>query len=212
MGASFVSISDKIRVWQGSIESYVVLENLIPKPRLLPKLNEFYLEPRLIFIGRLENQKCPEMFVQIQSKLDTPAVVIGDGRLRKDLEQFSVEKNLEIDFMGFQQDPWSFVQPKDYLLVTSKFEGKPLVILEALSLGIKIFARDIPELREEFKDFPIAFCTSVEDFVDKITQERRLLNSGSDKNKSPVFDLEKHNRQAINSWIQYLEKTLPNLD
>ncbi len=211
-GASFVSISNKIKVWRGPVESYTVLENLIPRQGLSAKQSKNRLEPRLIFIGRLENQKCPEMFVQVQSKLNIPALVIGDGRLRKDLEQFSVENNLDIDFKGFQQNPWIFVRQEDYLVVTSVFEGKPLVILEALSLGIKIFARDIPELHEEFQNSAIVFCASLDDFVRKITLEQRLYDSGTENRSSIEFDLEKHNGQAINAWTEYLNKALINLD
>lgn len=211
-GASFVSISHKIKVWRGPIHDYTVLENLIPKQELSPRNPAIPSKPRLIFIGRLENQKCPEMFLQIQSKLHVPSLVIGDGRLRKDLEQFSIERNLEIDFKGFQQNPWRFVGQEDYLVVTSIFEGKPLVILEALSLGIKIFARDIPELHEEFRNHPIVFCANLEDFVNKISLELSLCKSGHDDLSSIKLDLDIHNEKAIKTWMKYLDEALINLN
>lgn len=209
---SFVSISTKIDVWLDPSLGPKVLENLIPKQELDLTNRGIGSEPRLIFMGRLENQKCPQMFLEIQSKLDIPALVIGDGRLRQDLEQSSAARNLDIDFKGFQQNPWSFVGQEDYLVITSIFEGKPLVILEGLALGIKIFARDIPELHEEFKNYPIIFCANIEDFVNKISLERRLNNSGNDSLSGSRFDIEKHNRQALESWTKYLDETLISLD
>jgi glycosyltransferase involved in cell wall biosynthesis len=210
--ASFVSISPKINVWREPSTCCTVLENLIPKQVLNPNNDEIDSEPRLIFIGRLENQKCPDMFLEIQSQLDIPALVIGDGRLRQDLQQTSVERNLDIEFKGFQQNPWSFVRQEDYLLITSIFEGKPLVILEALSLGIKIFARDIPELHEVFRNYPIVFCANVEDFVDKISLERRSSDSGLEARSDIKFDLDTHNYKAIKAWTKYLDEALINLD
>jgi len=210
--ASFVSISTKIDVWREPLIGYTVLENLIPKQELNPNNHEIGSEPRLIFIGRLENQKCPDMFLEIQSQLNIPALVIGDGRLRQDLQQTSVERNLDIEFKGFQQNPWSFVRQEDYLLITSIFEGKPLVILEALSLGVRIFARDIPELHEEFRNHPIKFCVSVEDFVDKISLERRSHDYGNDGHSAVKFDLDIHNYKAIKAWTKYLDEALINLD
>jgi len=144
--------------------------------------------------------------------LHIPALVIGDGRLRQDLQQTSVERNLDIEFKGFQQNPWSFVRQEDYLLITSIFEGKPLVILEALGLGIKIFARDIPELHEVFRNYPIVFCANVQDFVDKISLERRSSDSGLDARSDFKFDLDIHNYKAIKAWTKYLDEALINLD
>lgn len=50
----------------------------------------------------------------------------------------------KICFKGFHKDIWSRIEEADALILTSKFEGLPMVLIEAASRGIPIISSDCP--------------------------------------------------------------------
>lgn len=106
-------------------------------------------------IGRLGEQKSPADFVRMaagihQVRPDAQFVWIGDGPLESEIRALSVELGIEscLHLLGRRSDVPSLMQIFDCLVLTSRWEGLPLVILEALSAGIPVVATDIPGTRE----------------------------------------------------------------
>lgn len=213
LGSSFVTVSPKIKVWKSSQTPSLILENLIPQQELGSAKYKNESEQRLLFLGRLEEQKCPHLFLDIQFKLKTKGLIIGDGRLREDLEKISKDRNQNLEFLGFQNNPWSYVSKRDILVITSNYEGKPLVILEALSLGIKVFSRDIPELLDEFQGYSVTFFSDTEDFISKFSKFVHEEETNSQDSQNLKFRLDEHNTKALESWINLIKGYLGvNLD
>jgi glycosyltransferase involved in cell wall biosynthesis len=76
--------------------------------------------------------------------------IVGDGFLRPKLE-ISAWPNEFVDFIGFQ-DSQGALRNACALIQTSDFEGLPLVIIEALSMGIPVFSTmtgDLEWLRDQ---------------------------------------------------------------
>ena len=71
--------------------------------------------------------------------------IVGDGELRSNLE-ISSWKNKAVRFLGFQ-DSKIALKSACALIQTSDFEGLPLVIIEALSLGIPVFSTTTGDLQ-----------------------------------------------------------------
>lgn len=68
--------------------------------------------------------------------------IIGEGKDIEDLK-YRVEKNLsDIDLVlhGWLEEPWQEAYKADLLVIPSRFEGVPLVMLEALELNIDVVA------------------------------------------------------------------------
>ncbi len=89
--------------------------------------------------------------------------VVGDGHLRPVLEISSWD-NQFIEFLGFQ-DSLGALESACALVQTSDFEGLPLVIIEALSLGIPVFSTntgDLVWLRDQLPET----CRSILELVD----------------------------------------------
>ena len=62
--------------------------------------------------------------------------IIGDGPERNNLEQLTHDLNLHnISFVGFQR-PIQYYKRASILLLTSEYEGFPLVLPECMSLGV----------------------------------------------------------------------------
>jgi glycosyltransferase involved in cell wall biosynthesis len=69
---------------------------------------------------------------------------IGDGPGKNMLVNRSLEESVDnIDFVGFQEDVSYFLSASDIYLSTSKWEGLPFALIEALSLGIPLVASNV---------------------------------------------------------------------
>ncbi len=92
-------------------------------------------------VGRLTEIKNHELFVQAAAHLkkSSPAkvkfLVIGDGHLRSQLETQVEASGLgnDVVFLGSRNDPENFYPALDVLALTSRNEGTPLSVIEAMA-------------------------------------------------------------------------------
>lgn len=72
--------------------------------------------------------------------------VIGTGTdmnlLKKQACDYQIDN--QITWMGWQSNPWKCVKTADLLFLTSKFEGFPMILLEAMAQGIPCFSSNCP--------------------------------------------------------------------
>ena len=68
--------------------------------------------------------------------------LIGDGPLRRDLSQFwaSQQSRHDVQFWGHQTNAVAAIKQADALVLPSRFEGMPNVVLEAMALGTPVIA------------------------------------------------------------------------
>ncbi|MDQ5846699.1 MAG: glycosyltransferase [Acidobacteriota bacterium] len=97
-------------------------------------------------VGRLTEIKNHELFLQAAAEFKKqfaneplPArarfVVIGDGHLRNELEQQAQASGLvnDVIFVGSRRDPENFYPALDIVALTSRNEGTPLTLIEAMA-------------------------------------------------------------------------------
>jgi glycosyltransferase involved in cell wall biosynthesis len=99
--------------------------------------------------------------------------LIGDGPLRNQLEEQA--KNLGIDqnvkFWGYQNNAVAYIKAADIMVMPSKIEGLPGVILEALSCGKPVIASavgGIPEVVLNDQNGYVIKEYKIEDYISKI--------------------------------------------
>jgi len=105
----------------------------------------------LIFLGRLEGQKDPYLFIETvknisKLKPDIKAIIVGDGSLKNKLKQLIKSYNLEMNvrFVKFSdKNKRIFLQKSKIFVLTSQYEGMPNVILEALAHGCEVLSLNI---------------------------------------------------------------------
>ncbi len=95
----------------------------------------------VLYVGRLERiQKRTDRVLQVWGMLqerfpEWSLKIVGDGPDRTDLETSSRRMNLKrVSFEGFQ-DPEDYYRCASLLLMTSDFEGFPLVLCETMHFG-----------------------------------------------------------------------------
>lgn len=144
----------------------VVIRNGVNKQELLAKATEADFKANQLqakhigIIGRLEPVKRVDIFLEIaqimttQSNLAFPLKfhVIGDGKLRKSLEQRARHLGLGevVIFHGQRADIPSCIKSLDCIVMCSDHEGTPMVALEAISLGTPMVVHAVGGLNEIF--------------------------------------------------------------
>lgn len=111
--------------------------------------------PVVAYCGRVASQKDPLRWVRVVSKVlqkrpDIQPVVIGDGDLLKDMQSEAARLGIsdKFHFLGYRADIKQILPALDVLLMTSRYEGLPQVILEALASGVPIVSTDVGGIRE----------------------------------------------------------------
>ena len=128
-------------------------------------------------ISRLTDQKdIPTMLrAYLEYKSESPASslsILGAGPLESELKEFAKSLGLSesVDFLGRSSQIYDFLRGLDVFILTSKYEGFGMVLLEAMDAGIPVIASNnsaIPEVLGN--DFP-GLCPTGDylEFVEKI--------------------------------------------
>jgi glycosyltransferase involved in cell wall biosynthesis len=106
--------------------------------------------PVLLSVARLSPAKdiptLLQAFAQVRAAAPARLVVLGEGEERKRLESLVRRLGLgaDVDLAGYAANPYSAMAAADTLVLSSRREGLPTVLLEALALGTPIVATDCP--------------------------------------------------------------------
>lgn len=112
--------------------------------------------PLAVMIGALVAQKDPLTFVRAIAAArrlvpDLHALLVGDGALRTNVESEVHALGLAdvVHLAGFRDDVDELLAAADVAVLSSRFEGLPLVVMDAFALGVPVAAtagKGIPEL------------------------------------------------------------------
>lgn len=113
--------------------------------------------PFIVASGRLHRQKGFDVLLQAHARalaLGAPShalVLLGDGPQRGDLEALASALGVldSVVFAGFVRNPHAVVARSDLFVLSSRWEGLPLVLAEALCLGVPVIASDCSAGPEE---------------------------------------------------------------
>jgi glycosyltransferase involved in cell wall biosynthesis len=134
----------------------VLIYNPIDQRRILTQARSSispYLKDgvQMLAVGRLEYQKGFDLlliaFAQVlRQKPAAHLTILGKGSERDCLINLADELGISqaLTFAGFQANPYPYFYYADLMLLSSRFEGLPNVVLEALVCGTPVLACDTP--------------------------------------------------------------------
>lgn len=160
---AFPSAADK---FQNVINPYVT-EQMLTIPEHKPIIPNVPKGHKIILsIGRFEPQKNMGLLIQSFAKLTTKnchLVILGDGALKNDCEKLVHLLGIEdhISMPGFAPNVSDYLKAADLYVMTSRYEGLPAVILEALASNCPILSTDCFLAAREILE-PLAGCALLE--------------------------------------------------
>ena len=104
----------------------------------IPRIN-------VISVCRFVEQKNIKDILKIAKRIpEIDFKIVGYGKLWKDIKQLILELDIEnVQLIGMQKNVFKYLYYADVFLSTSLYEGLPLSILEAMSVGLPIIASDV---------------------------------------------------------------------
>ncbi|MGH8501781.1 MAG: glycosyltransferase [Gammaproteobacteria bacterium] len=113
----------------------------------------------VLYVGRLSDEKGPDLFLDMiarlrQSHTNVLGVVVGDGPMRVSLLDRAKALNLynHIRFTGFRKDADALIAHADLVVVPSRSEGLPMVLLEAMAAGAPVVATAVGGVPQVLKN------------------------------------------------------------
>ena len=162
-----------------------VLRNVIDKASILQACaadtNSYPYD--IVFIGRLTEQKDPDRLLSVFRKVVAclPDVKIGiagtgdlDDHARDLATRYGLERN--VFFLGFMRNPLKLLSDAKVMLMTSRFEGLPMTVLEAMALGTPVVSTPVDGLKD-------VICNQINGYLE--SEDQKLVQKVVDIIKNP---------------------------
>jgi hypothetical protein len=154
------------------------------------------------FLGRIAEDKNPQLFVDVVSKLPKNWVGAMAGPLYLPQEQMLSNLTSRIQLIGDVQETWKFLAAIDALYVPSKEEGGPIVLLEAWAMGKPFFMRRTG-LAVDHEDgvFVVPDDATAEDIATFIDEKINTNSNGQDDGGSGRYseEVERKTEYGLNT-------------
>lgn len=135
------------------------LQEIVPKQKLaflpnpLAAGNDgpaaFFAGPTLISVTRLVEQKGVDILLRaaaraFQALPGWRLALVGDGPLRAELQRLAIELGIDsrVDWLGHVANPIPYLKAARVFVLTSRFEGSPNALLEAMACGLPSIVSD----------------------------------------------------------------------
>ena len=177
---------------------------------------------KIISVGRLTYQKNFQMAVKIASAVlpaypDWEWDVFGQGEDLEDLikltQQYGIDKQLH--FRGQVSDLYDRYKEYSFMVMTSRYEGFPMTLLEGCGNALPLVSFDIPTGPSEIiDDGENGYLLTANDYDGMVkcivrlienTEERKMMSVKSRK-KSEIYRIE----DVCNAWYQVLQMVTGN--
>jgi len=110
---------------------------------------------KILTVGRMTNQKNYFYLLNEMKNISKnfELDIVGEGPLNQNLQDYSKENNLRVNFLGkiSNEELLDLYQRYTFFVTASSFEGNPKTVLEAANSSCILLASDIPNHRELIK-------------------------------------------------------------
>jgi glycosyltransferase involved in cell wall biosynthesis len=134
----------------------------------------------ILFAGRLDPQKRPDWLLERMPAVfdrlpDHDLVIAGEGPLRNSLGRLTTRRGISerVHFVGWQPEMPALLAAADALVLASRWEGLPNIVLEAMAAARPVVTTDVHGVRELLGNaagVQITPATDAQRFVDAVSQ------------------------------------------
>lgn len=209
MGTSFIGVSDGVATDMTAFaprlrHKMVTLPSPIPLREILSDAEDplpawaqaVFAKPTVLGVGRLVPAKgfdvlIPAFHEVLREGLDLNLLILGEGPDRSALEAQARTLGIadRVFLPGFVANPYPYFKHAKMFVLSSRYEGLAMVLLEALALGAPVVAMDCPSGPRELLEngrFGIllppgnatALATAIRELASSPEQEARLRSVG----------------------------------
>lgn len=155
-------------------EKSIILNNIIDvkKTREIASESISEISFDIVSIGRMVYQKNPERLIGIiekvaKKKKNIRACIIGDGELFNKVSQLIQRKSLEtnIKLLGYMEKPLGILLHSRVFLMSSRWEGTPMSVLESLALGTPVVGTPVDGMLELVEDGLNGYLSDDDDVI-----------------------------------------------
>ncbi len=154
---------------------------------------------RFVAVGRLSPEKNHRRLIRAfaEAAAESPEArldILGDGPLRSELGELITDLGMgeRITLRGHVSNPHAWVAHSDAMLVSSDYEGQPMVILEALTLGKPVISTRFGSVNSAFPEGGGVVVDATVSALAEATAAARVRRPGA-----PPFDVNKYPAGAL---------------
>lgn len=139
----------------------------------------------VLFVGRLAEKKGVTYLIEAMKEIDAKLVIVGDGPLRKQLEEQAKEQGEKIEFLGAKtHDELKTIYASADVFVAPSItakdgdqEGVPTAIMEAMASGLPVVASNSGGIAELIQDEENGFLVAEKDVDGLVSQINKTLSN-----------------------------------
>ena len=172
----------------------------------------------IIHIGRFMDVKNHSLLLHSFSRFaehhpEARLQLIGDGELRHNMEQLAAELGIaqKVCFAGLQNDIFPWLHHADVFILSSKYEGMPMTLIEAMGTGLPVIAARVGGIPDIITDGEEGILTELDSeqiaaAMEKMMDEefRRICGEKARKKAAEQFGAE----TMAEKYIQLYQKLL----
>lgn len=157
--------------------------------------------PVIATVGRLTAIKQHDVFLDTVARLadrhpDLVALVAGDGELRDHLQARAARQGLasHVRWLGWRRDLVTIYAATDVFLLTSRNEGTPVAIIEAMASGVPAVSTDVGGVRDVIDSgavgllAPPADATALAAAIERLLTDSAARRAMGDRARARVLD------------------------
>ncbi|HAT4110849.1 glycosyltransferase [Clostridium perfringens] len=193
------SLSDKTEVFFNIISS-TLIKNMAENEE---GFNDNYNGIRILTVGRLSREKGQDITISVLEKLikqgyEVRWYCIGEGNMRKELEDMIKNKNLQDNYilLGSKRNPYPFMKECDIYVQSSRHEGYCITLAEARCFNNPIITTNFIGANEQIiheKNGLICECNENEIYkaIKKIIGDKEVIFKLENENIDTVIEIRK---------------------
>jgi len=168
-------------------------------------------------IGRLSWQKGYDVLVDALARVpEAEAIIVGEGPQRENIERCARDAGVDgrLTLIGWSDDARSYLRGLDAFVLPSRFEGFPLVILEAMLAGVPVIATDVGSVSESVTDGDTGILVAPEnpgalaDAIRRVLADPELARKIGERGRQ-VAQQRFTSRQMAESFERVYERLVP---